>query len=1733
MNTMEPPIDILIFGDQTGDYNAVFRNIFQAKDDVLLSAFLGKAYKALRHEVPRQPSTIQDNIPSFSSINDLVGRYAEPGRAKSNALESALTCASQLACFFSGNEVTEIFQSIATNTLDNHAVRIPISSTSASNWYSTQTLRETLYDLIRDILVNPLRWDLVLDNVASEVKERDDYHCNIIRLGPSTAAQSLISALKGKSREVTSDDRFAYGPTRQEGDDNNKSRPKIAICGLSGRFPDAADHEAFWKLLEKGLDLHKEIPKDRFDTKTHVDPDGKRPNTSHTPFGCFIDEPGLFDPRFFNMSPREAAQTDPMHRLALVTAYEALEMSGYVENRTASSKLDRVGTFYGQTSDDWREIQAAQKVDTYFIPGGVRAFAPGRINYFFNFSGPSFSVDTACSSSLAAIQLACTSLITGQCDTALAGGMNVLTNPDIFSGLSRGQFLSKKGPCATFDDGADGYCRGDGVGSVVLKRLEDAQADKDPILAVILGADTNHSAEAVSITHPHAGAQKFLYSKILNNAGVDPHDVSYVEMHGTGTQAGDAIEMDSVSNTFAPRHRQRGKDQSVHLGAVKANAGHGEAASGITALIKVLTMLDKNMIPPHCGIKDKINRTFPKDLEARNVHIALKPTPWNRPNGKKRRLFLNNFSAAGGNTALLLEDGDIKSAPSVEDKRSTHVVAVTARTKVSLTRNVESLLSYLEENAQVTLPSLSYTTTARRTQHTFRITVAASDLGTIKQKLKSSLDKDIQQVPKVAPKVTLMFTGQGSHYVSMAKQLFETSPQFQSDIAKFEKSVKLQGFPSILPLIDGSVTDISALPSLVVQLGATCVQMALYRLFHSWGIEPAVVVGHSLGEYAALNAASVLSASDTIYLCGTRAKLLQEHCQPGTHSMLAIKASVAALSDYVNREGCEIACINASEETVMSGPNEAMDNLVKDLKDNGFKATKLSIPFAFHSAQVEAILDEFEAKSKGVAFNKPSIPVISPLLNKVVTSEDELPFSASYMRDHCRKTVNFLGGIEAAKHEGLIEDSSLWLEIGAHPICTGMVKGTLGPQIKAASSLRKNEDDWQTIANSMCTLNDAGLKLNWNHYHEDFDDAHELLKLPTYQFDNKNYWIEYTNDWTLSKGNAEIEANIPKPKFEAASVDRIVELDLKAESPTIVGEVDLTKSILKECIEGHEVNGLGLCPPVSDPFSPFPSTTFQSESNTPLQSLYCDMALVVAQHFYTQLHPDTTPPSLNVKSMIVQKPLIVSDSGPQLFHIVGTYQKPTNTVDFSFHSFNSSTGKRTMLHANCAVAYENSADWSAGWERNKYMVQTRIDHLLKALDSGEDVDLIKRGMAYKLFGGLIHYGHKYRGMESVVLDNENLEATASVKFQTGGTDDGFLCSPYRTDSAAHLSGFIMLGNRNAQPSKEVYVSHGWDNYRVLRPLTVDKTYRSYVKMHQESAKAVVGDLYVFDGEEIVAVVEGLRFHNMPRQLMDSLLAAASGKPAAAKPKPKPAPPAKKPHASASEKPKSPAPAPAAATKPTSTGLTAKAMDIIADELGVPATDLSDGSAWADLGVDSLLSLNISGKFKEELGLDVASTLFVDFATVGGLKGFLAEHDGGGEGAGAGGSGGRSVGSSSGESSPERSESGKGEGEGESVASDEVPPTTPPPPAEEGGVKNGGEVRGGKEKALLNSIHATVSAELGVKEGELDATADLSAMGMDSLMSLNVLGKLKEDTGADLPSDFFANHATLKDIEGAL
>lgn len=1247
------------------------------------------------------------------------------------------------------------------------------------------------------------------------------------------------------------------------------------------------------------------------------------------------------------------------------------------------------------------------------------------------------------------------------------------------------------------------YCRGDGIGTIILKRLDDAIADNDRILGVILETATNHSSNAISITHPHAPTQEILFKKVMDNAGVDPHDVSYVEMHGTGTQgtckrschgfsgftqltncpAGDGTEMRSVTNVFAPISRSGTRAKPLHLGSVKANVGHGEAVSGVTAMIKCLLMMQKNLIPPHCGIKTTINQGFPQDLNVRNIHIAFKPTPLVSRDGSPRRIFVNNFSAAGGNTATLLEDAPSRVSPR-KDLRGNWVVAVSAKSKSALQANSRNLIQHIKTNRDLSLPSLSYTTTARRIQHNYRIAFSCDTLNKACDILASQLDAAMDPVQSVPPRVAFSFTGQGSHYTAIGNRLFELSRRFRADIIDFDNISLSLGFPSFLSLVKGDV-EANDLPSLVVQLGLTCIQMALSRLWDSWGVKPDVVVGHSLGEYAALNAAGVISVSETIYLVGERAKLLQEKCTSGSHAMLATRLSThMAIEALAETPGVQIACVNGARETVLGGTIHEINTLASKLATDGTTSTKLNSQFAFHSSQVDPILADFESLGKSVTFRKPQIPIISPLLASVLSEQDTV--DERYLCRHARETVDFSGALASAQELGLINDQTVFVELGPHPICSAFIKSELGHNAVAVPTLRKGIDPYKSISESLSILHCAGLVIDWNEYQKDFLDCLQMVDLPAYAFDNKNYWIQYTGDWNLHKGQIAGLAALPAPgvpKLSTTTVQKIISEVIEVDKATMVIESEIARPDLLAAISGHVVNGTALCP----------------------SSIYGDMAITAGEYLYKLLRPETKTVHTNVCNMEVFKPFIANDNGGK-GQILRLTIKADIAVGRATLFFSSGAVKTEVHHAKCHVDYGSGPAWLAEWQRSAYLINGRIDSLKKSASLGGAHRML-RGMAYKLFGAFVEYDQKYRGMEEVILDSPQLEATANVRFQTTDADGKFVCSPYWIDSVCHLAGFVVNANDAVDSSKQVYVSHGWESMRFAEPLVATKTYRSYVKMQPLPGNMVAGDVYILDGDKVVGMCGALKFQCIPSSLLNTFLppkgSLAQKPPVLAAPRP--ALKAIGPEISKKTTPM------AASIQVAEPSMTMTVLGIVAEEVSIPVTELADAIDFVSMGVDSLMSLSISGRVREELQINFQSSMFVDYPTVGLLKGWLSQFGL----------------PESLDNSPDVTEdsatpSSSSDDGSTQYGSNETPlspPGSPSTPSD--------------RESLSMIIRQTISTEMGVEIEELLIADSLGAIGMDSLMALSILGLLREKACLVLPQDFLVEHQNIKAIEKAL
>lgn len=1327
-----------------------------------------------------------------------------------------------------------------------------------------------------------------------------------------------------------------------------------------------------------------------------------------------------------------------MHRLALVTAYEALEMAGYVPNRTPSSNLGRIGTFYGQASDDWRELNASQNIGTYAVPGGERAFANGRINYFFKFGGPSFNVDTACSSGASAVNAGCSALWNGEADTVIAGGLNIITDPDNYAGLGNGHFLSKTGQCKVWDKGADGYCRADGIGSVVIKRLEDAEADNDNILAVVLAAATNHSAEAASITQPHAGAQKSNYKQVLQQAGANPLDVSYVELHGTGTQVGDAVESESVSDIFAPLSPRRRGDQRLHLGAVKCNIGHGEAAAGIASLLKVLLVYQKNLIPAHIGITTEINPIIPKDLDKRNVGLAMANTPWPRPEGKKRLAVVNSFGAHGGNTTMLLEDAPERKRSGQEGIRSTHVVAVTAKSKKSLRGNLQNLLLYLQENPETDLGDLSYTTCARRIQHNFRWASAVTSVAQLQKVVKSQLETGTDPSPVLleAPSVIFTFTGQGAYYKGIAKELFEDMPSFCSQVTQLDRLVQRLGFPSVLPCIDGSVDD--ECPPLLTQLSIVVVEIALARLWLLLGVKPVAVVGHSLGEYAAMVAAGVVSAADAIFLVGRRAQLIDESCTLGSHVMLSVQASPQAIDDLVGPAGqdkYEVSCINGREDTVISGNKEDIEEIRKKIEANSIKCLLLDIPYAFHTAQMDPMLDSFEETASHVPFKAPSIPYLSPLLGTAVY--DGKTVNASYLRRAAREPVDFAGAIEAAEDMGVADAKTVWVDIGPHPVCTAMVR-KLVPAARVVASCRRNEDATATLAKGLAALHLAGVPLCWNEYFRSHEKSHVLLPLHKYAWNEVNYWIPYLGTWTLDK------AHIKNGGRDASKAD--------AGGISLTGASALRTSLVHQ-ITSEEVDGqkakLQTLSDVQHPdFLAAVQGHTMNDCGVATSSIWSDMALTVGEYLYRRVSSSKSEVHMSMTNFEVLHAQVAKRPKPgvvQLLALEANLDLSGNAMQLAWFNVSDSGVRAADSFASGTVSFtESPRTWLAEWERVRHLVEGRVAALAQMAASGE-ASRLNKTMAYALFKNVVDYAPKYRGMDSVVIHEHEAFADITLVPERHGV---WHTPPHWIDSVSHLAGLVMNGSAASNTRDFFYVTPGCGSFRLAGRLEPGAKYRSYVRMfpHPEEANMYAGDVYIMNRDgAIVGMVGEIKFRRVPRLLMDKFFSPSvhaeshgskngASKPAAtqrslpvaAAPAVKAEEPAGKPTPQAGvveEETPSPsisrtsswdklAPSTAASSVASDdgkadnaaaageggqagateeTGVVKECLSCIARETGLELGDLRDESTFVELGVDSLMSLVLSEKFRTELDLEVKSSIFLECSDIGSLKTWLEQY----------------------------------------------------------------------------------------------------------------------------------------------
>ncbi|MEU2032856.1 SDR family NAD(P)-dependent oxidoreductase [Nocardia amamiensis] len=869
----------------------------------------------------------------------------------------------------------------------------------------------------------------------------------------------------------------------------------IVIVGMSCRFPGGVrTPEEFWDLLWQGRDAITEVPPQRWDIDAYYDPDPAVLGTMYTRWGGFIDGADEFDPAFFGIGAPEARAMDPQQRLLLETSWEALERSGRAPGGLAGS---RTGVFVGLCFSEYpgTPTQAANPtaIGAYSVIGSAPSVAAGRLAYALGLQGPAATLDTACSSSLVALQSAWDGLRAGRCDLALVGGVNLQLAPETTIGFCRLASLSPDGRSRAFDADANGYVRADGCGVLVLTRLSEARRNGDRVLAVVRGVAVNHDGRSNGLTAPNGPAQQRVIADALARAGVQPDAVDYVETHGTGTPLGDPIEATALAEVYGA-----GRTQPLLIGSVKTNIGHTEGAAGVAGVIKAVLMLQHGQIPPslHFHTPNPLIDWADVPLE-----VVREAREWPR-SGNEPTIGVSSFGMSGTNAHVILGQGD--PAPLRQPGTpSAQVLVLSARNEAALTAAARH---WADEtlSGRADFGDLAYTAATARTHFEERLAVVAGTGADAAQSLRDG--KAIRgRVERTATaKVGLLFTGQGSQYPGMARELFDSEPVFRDALRQCD--AVLGPIEDGIGLLDAMYGDHDAgllRRTVFTQPALFAVEWALWELWRAWGITPAAVLGHSVGEYVAACAAGAMTMEDALRLIAVRGRLMQR--LPDGGGMLAVDASADQIASLVARyaPAVSVAGYNGPAQVVVAGPRSALELLRDDLSSNGIRATPLTVSHAFHSPAMDPILDDLAAAAARAALTDPAIPLISNLTGAPLRAGELTP---DYWARHARQPVRFAQGMQAMAGLGI----GTFLEIGPQPTLSTLGGRVLGDSARFVASLRRGRGDRETMMTALAHLYVGGVPVNWDQVHRPHGRRRVLA--PTYPFQRQRYWVESRAD---------------------------------------------------------------------------------------------------------------------------------------------------------------------------------------------------------------------------------------------------------------------------------------------------------------------------------------------------------------------------------------------------------------------------------------------------------------------------------------------------------------------------------------------------------------------------------------------------------------------------------------------
>ncbi|TGO91272.1 hypothetical protein BPOR_0033g00120 [Botrytis porri] len=1317
------------------------------------------------------------------------------------------------------------------------------------------------------LLSRQSKWHATISNTVAQLDASQKRH--VLQVGfvdciPSRLVREFDLKVVKLSKFLPNHEPQAIAPPLQK-DILQSPSPKeqvypkhsIAVVGYSCKFPSANSPEEFWQILTEGKSLLRTIPDGRFPI------DGLRRSSKQPFYGNFVDDIDAFDHRFFQKSPREAASIDPQQRFLLECSYNALSSSGYFGRQSMSkskggNEQNDVGCFFGVCGSDYNDNIASHPPNAFSSLGSLRAFLSGKVSHFFGFTGPSVIYDTACSSSAVAIDAACKSLQAGDCSAALAGGVSLYTSPYFYENLGAASFLSPTGATKPFDAGADGYCRGEGVGIVVLKRLENAIADGDPILGVITGSAVNQSMNSTSITVPNLESQSVLFEKVAALAGSSPSKFTYVEAHGTGTPVGDPIEINAIRKVFGGAHRS----MPLHVASVKGNIGHLEGASGVASLIKVLLMMKHKSIPKqanHLSLNPKI-----RALEPDKMKIPLQTTPW------EADLYIasiNNYGASGSNASIVVVEPPsqackprLPNEPENSPTTAKYPIRVSANSPGSLAAYCDRLrlqVSQLCQNS-VTLRDLSYGLAETQNWNFSNVfTASVSDLS----ELDNALIKKAEGcfiVPQKAKPVILCFGGQTSATASVDRNLYIQSTLFRRHVDQCDEVLRSLGKKSIFPSIFDSIPD----PSTVnLHSKLFVLQYSAAKTWLDSGIQVSSLIGHSFGQLTALMVAGSLSLEDGLKLVVGRAELVEKLWGHDNGSMLAVEThqdTLDKLIDLTRKEGpafeVEVACYNGPTSFVLVGTHLAIAKVEEILKNNAveflsLKARKLDVTHGYHSSMTNVLLPKYMQILKGLKYSEPKIHVET-------CSENEAWLSPSpeSIVEHTRTGVYFGNAVKRINQKF---GPCTWLDVGSGSAITKMARralksGTSTVQLHQFLDIKLDyERVLDHLTNTTLELWKAGCKVHFWLHHRWEKDSYKIIDLPPYQFEKARHWLEWKEPQTATPlPSTPRDFFIKRPN----SMLSFVKFHDKDRSH-VEFRISVQEQGYQKYITGHAVLG-------------------QPLFSAPLYMELASFAILILENY--KLHQDT-PILPQIQDLEIKAPL-----GKALDKSVALILRADGeSWRFEFSS-QSPTIKRNspqpVIHATGKILLQDSFPTSTS-RTERLIPQTR----LTAIELDTKVKSLRGTQIYDRFSRAVTYSEMYKGVRDVYAREHEIVGKIGLpkESQLSGLGHKTMIEPIALDNFIQIAG-IHLNCLIPINENEVNVCVKISDLEFHRELDISDSQSGWTVFSTYSTagpREVENDIYVFDSKshKLVLTIFGAMFMRVNINSLTKTLSKANAR----------------------------------------------------------------------------------------------------------------------------------------------------------------------------------------------------------------------------------------------------------------